>query len=164
MSDKSGAKSNDIRDKIALVLRIIAFVLYAFAVILFIVGFINSFGDINDFGGDDFELDDFNENIVGFGSIINKIVSYIATAFTCSVCGSILLIISNSLKFKVKKDMIESKKNNNNEEDLLNDSKIDDEKSKKYRVICAYCGSELDIDDKKCPNCGASKKIQKKIK
>lgn len=163
MSDKSGAKSNDIRDKIALVLRIIAFVLYAFAVILFIVGFINSFGDINGFGGDDFELDDFNENIVGFGSIINKIVSYIATAFTCSVCGSILLIISNSLKFKVKKDLIESK--NNNATESLNDSKIiDDEKSKKYRIICAYCGSELDIDDKKCPNCGASKKIQKKIK
>lgn len=163
MSDKSGAKSNDIRDKIALVLRIIAFVLYAFAVILFIVGFINAFGDIAGFGGSDFELDDFNENIVGFGSIINKIVSYIATAFTCSVCGSILLIISNSLKFKVKKDLIESK--NNNTTESLNDGKIiDDEKSKKYRIICAYCGSELDSDDKKCPNCGASKKIQKKIK
>ncbi len=163
MSDKSGAKSNDIRDKIALVLRIIAFVLYAFAVILFIVGFINAFGDIAGFDGNDFELDDFNENIVGFGSIINKIVSYIATAFTCSVCGSILLIISNSLKFKVKKDLIESK--NSNVTESLNDSKIiDDEKSKKYRIICAYCGSELDLDDKKCPNCGASKKIQKKIK
>lgn len=163
MSEKSSAKSNDIRDKIALVLRIVAFVLYAFAVILFIVGFINAFGDIAGFGGNDFELDDFNENIVGFGSIINKIVSYIATAFTCSVCGSILLIISNSLKFKVKKDLIESK--NNNVTESLNDSKIiDDEKSKKYRIICAYCGSELDLDDKKCPNCGASKKIQKKIK
>lgn len=162
MSEKSSAKSNDIRDRIALVLRIVAFVLYAFAVILFIVGFINAFGDIAGFGGNDFELDDFNENIVGFGSIINKIVSYIATAFTCSVCGSILLIISNSLKFKVKKDMIESK--NNNVTESLNDSKPNDEKSKKYRIICAYCGSELDLDDKKCPNCGASKKIQKKIK
>ena len=162
MSEKSSAKSNDIRDKIALVLRIVAFVLYAFAIILFIVGFINAFGDIAGFDGHDFVLDDFNENIVGFGSIINKIVSYIATAFTCSVCGSILLIISNSLKFKVKKDLIESK--NNNATESLNDGKPNDEKSKKYRIICAYCGSELDLDDKKCPNCGASKKIQKKIK
>lgn len=29
------------------------------------------------------------------------------------------------------------------------------------KIYCAYCGTELDPTDKKCPNCGSSKKVQK---
>lgn len=31
----------------------------------------------------------------------------------------------------------------------------------KSKIFCAYCGCELDEGDKKCPNCGASKKFKK---
>ena len=36
-----------------------------------------------------------------------------------------------------------------------------EEQEDKTKVYCAYCGTELDENVKKCPHCGANKKIEK---
>ena len=36
-----------------------------------------------------------------------------------------------------------------------------EEQEDKTKVYCAYCGTELDDNTKKCPHCGANKKIEK---
>ena len=36
-----------------------------------------------------------------------------------------------------------------------------EEQEDKTKVYCAYCGTELDENTKKCPHCGANKKIEK---
>lgn len=41
---------------------------------------------------------------------------------------------------------------------------VKEEKKETKKIFCAYCGSELDINDKKCPNCGSTKKVQRIIK
>ncbi len=67
-----------------------------------------------------------------------------------SVKQSITVSIK-SVADKVSKTMSESLGETDNKE----------EKKPKQKIFCAYCGSELDENDKKCPSCGASKKFRK---
>lgn len=156
--------SGEIRDKIALVLRIVAIVLYIFAIVSFVLGFVHIVDEsMLNFGDDIYDLDRFDERFDGFGEILNSSMSYMFNAFVCMICGSVLLILSNSHKFRAKRDRLEERQVLEQIQNKEKEYKTNETQQKNYKIVCAYCGTELDEEDKKCPNCGASKKIQKKL-
>ncbi len=157
------------------VLRIISTILYIMAFASFVIGIIKLivtgtstvFNGVNSFMEDE-EM--FEENIM---PSFSGVFSYFLTAIMLAVWGTVLLIIARVID---KRTFVDSTKS------FIDDSieKVADSISKlhnringqnpdgnsdqrpKLKVYCAYCGNELDEDERKCPYCGASKKIQKK--
>ena len=66
-----------------------------------------------------------------------------------------LKIHKEELKFKKELEDLEGKR-------MLGEPAEDENiELIKIKVYCAYCGTELDENTKKCPHCGANKKIEK---
>lgn len=141
----------------------------------------NWFVENNFFNPDDFadKFEDGLEHLNISGMI--KGFEFIIGGVVCIVVGSILIKNYNKKTYKAQQKV--------EEEDAVNfidtvrvtiseqlkkasekispavDQKTEteekEEKKPKQKIYCAYCGSELDENDKKCPSCGASKKFRK---
>lgn len=147
-------------------LKKIAIFLYILAFICLIVGIFqiashvttetkHVFESIEDF--DDFDnFDDYTFS----ASKIESAISSIFSAVVLFVWGSVFMVISNSKQLKQK---IEQKRAEQEEQFRMRQEAQQQEikQEPKKRYFCAYCDNELDENDKKCPYCGASKKIQK---
>ncbi len=96
-------------------------------------------------------------SIMGYTFTFNGLtmaINYFVDAAVFFIWGTILLILSRMFKNKKKKQT---------EEEFILDEEVINDNDKflpNEKVYCAYCGSELNINDRKCPNCGANKKIK----
>ncbi len=142
-------------------LVIVALVLYVFAVV-FLIFAVNelrnylagtSSGFFSQVGNNEFEFI-FNFSFDGYTIAIN----YFIDSAVFFIWGTVLLIIHRiSRKKKIKPT---------EEEYILDDIEAVSENIEKSfvnneRIYCAYCDSELGVNDRKCPHCGASKKVRK---
>lgn len=82
-------------------------------------------------------------------------INYFVDAAVFFIWGTVLLILSRVFKKRKKKQT---------EEEFILDEEVVGDNDKflpNEKVYCAYCDSELSVNDRKCPNCGATKKVKK---
>lgn len=82
-------------------------------------------------------------------------INYFVDASVFFIWGTVLLILSRMFKKKKKKVT---------EEEFILDEEVVSDNDRflpNEKVYCAYCDSELKVSDRKCPNCGAAKKVKK---
>lgn len=158
---------------IAEILYVIAGIIFALAMINLVINLVNGAVDIvPDFDDPDPTFEGFGF----FGEVIGSFRSFVTCIILCVVATILMIIYRNknrNITFEEKneddspvskyktmfKDIVDVVK------DKVKDatgSPIEEKKEEKVHIFCAYCGSELDENDKKCPSCGASKKIRKK--
>ena len=97
-------------------------------------------------------------SIMGYTFTFNGLtmaINYFVDAAVFFIWGSVLLILSRMFKKRKKK---QTEEEYILEEEVVNDN---DRFLPNEKVYCAYCDSELGVNDRKCPNCGAAKKIKK---
>ena len=126
-------------------LVMIAIVLYAVAVVFVVIGFRDMFDyKVVNQNGSSAEVEyhlEFDET------------SYFTNAGVFFVWGSVLLLIARKMKANSK---------NEDSTAITQSSRMPEGMEKPVeKIYCAYCDNELDLNEKKCPYCGASKKYQK---
>lgn len=140
-------------------LRKVAIFLYLLALISLIVGICKMASHFSSVTERMFE-DDFEEfdNFFSDGKLQSAISSFFS-AFVLFIWGSVFMFISNSkfIKQQIEKKQEEQRK----AEEAKKQESSEIKEVPKKRYFCAYCDNELDENDKKCPYCGAAKKIQK---
>lgn len=159
-------------------LKIIALILYFFALAAVIIGVvltieraIDAVGGYQNLLPPDIDIDDMpklniNSMFTGFGFILGGIVIFIVASIFMGIyrkknappkkeeeSGDFFDMVTKSITEQLK---------NVTEKLEGSDSKDKEEETKpKQKIYCAYCGSELSEEDKKCPSCGSSKKFRK---
>lgn len=153
------------------VLKIIAIVLYVVAGIFGVIGIAVAIKtmmsgnfhfslqlpgniDSNESTGEsEFKLSDFGSMYF----VIGIFVAFVATIF---------LVLSKSKKKTITKVFSDSDYNMFTEvndkpskEQPKDPEPVEEKVEEKKKIFCAYCGSELEETDKRCPNCGSSKKV-----
>lgn len=152
-------KSKEKKEKNKSFLRKVAFFLYLLAFISLIVGICKMASHFSSVTERMFDYDDFEEfdDFFSDGKLQSAISSFFS-AFVLFIWGSVFMFISNSklIKQKLEKKQEEQKQAEEKEQELPQVKEVP-----KKRYFCAYCDNELDENDRKCPYCGSSKKIQK---
>ena len=97
----------------------------------------------------------------------------VGIALVLTVIGTVFIITYKQLAVKQKKQEEEDSLNevldqlieetSSTEEASVVEIEQPEEEVVTEHIFCAYCGEELDPKDKRCPNCGATKKIKKKV-
>ncbi len=178
------------KEKNYIYLKAFAIIFYVIALILIVYGIFsiigyaytivsnsqnNWFVENNFFDPDDF-VDKFEDGMdhLNISGMI-KGFEFILGGVVCIVIASLFL---RSYNKKTKPKIVEKEDETENlfdtikitiseqlksaSEKLNPDGAEKQKKEKpKQKIYCAYCGSELDEQDKKCPGCGASKKFRK---
>ena len=142
-------------------LVIVAIALYIFALVFLSLGIIrfrdymsgNTTGLLSQSIDAHFEINFMNFHFSFDG--LTMAINYFVDAAVFFIWGTVLVIISGAFKKKVKKPteeefLLDEEVVGNNERFLPNE-----------KLYCAYCDTELGMNDRKCPNCGAAKKIKK---
>ena len=142
------------------VLKIIAIIFFVVAVLQCVLAFIKLFNFISGQALDMFapaNEDVFYESY----STVEGIVKNFVSAAMFMLWGGVLMFIYHTKRVKEKQEAemknasqmrVDNKNGNNEQVQLLENA---------ARVYCAYCSNELSENDRKCPHCGASKKIRK---
>ena len=123
------------------------------------------------------EINEFMEDLIDDDIPMSyRGVMFIMIAVALTVLGTILMVVYKklSLKYKNRTQTVEKESwFEINDTDVpqgtpQEDSPVvaieqpEEENKSNVKIYCAYCGEELDAKDKRCPNCGATKKIKKK--
>lgn len=129
-------------------LIVIAIILYVIAIFSVVIGF----------------NDVFDSSVVEQSGSYREVeyrldlddTSYFTNAAVFFVWGTVLLMISRKVK---------SNNQNTNIDESAETMRMPQgiEEKPDERIYCAYCDNELDDYNKKCPYCGASRKIRKKL-
>lgn len=163
--EKKTINKAKIFETLSAIFYIMAFVFLLIGIFRLIFLGISEIGKVEHIFDDDFgynSMSSYSYTIQSFFSCFFKafIFFFIGTIFK-SIAKSIDSKKVNDIKTTITtaidkvSDSI-SKKIEESESDSNSESKV-----KKEKVYCAYCSNELDENDKKCPYCGASKKIRK---
>jgi hypothetical protein len=157
-------------NKVCSFLKIISTILYIAAFVSFVVGVIKIIVFATskvDIFYDDLNYFYENESTYQSSSVsISELISCFVNAVVLAVWGTAIRFIANAVKNKSaatsSKNMIKTI-SEKIMETAVKQSEIETkvETKKKSRFICAYCGNEINEDDRKCPCCGANKKIKK---
>lgn len=172
-------------------LKVIAIILYIVAAALFIAGVCSIVGyalevvtgtqnalsmkNFFDFEGfvvyeDDLEHVDISGMISGISLIVFGSVCIVVASVLMRMYHKKTIIETSSVKDdnnlfdSVKKsiaDQLKAASEKLNPSQTSTDENKEKSEKPKQKIFCAYCGSELDENDKKCPSCGASKKFRK---
>ena len=132
----------------------LSILLFLVGLACFVLGIVYAFDIVADntmkMVGDDFDdlfkLSDFQQVAMCF-----------FTGFVFMVWAGVLLVIS---RVSHMKKLRESQEQEHQSKIQVIKQKIQESQQQKT-IICAYCDSELEPKDRKCPHCGSSKKIVK---
>ncbi len=91
---------------------------------------------------------------------LQSVISSFFSVFVLFIWGSVFMFIANSklLKQKIEQKRVEQEEQLRMRQQTQN---LGIKQEQKKRYFCVYCDNELNENDRKCPYCGASKKIQK---
>lgn len=156
-------------------LKIIAVILYIAAAVFMVIGIVVAIRTM--LGGEfHFSLkipdridpdDDLFENkpkISDFGFMYFEIALFIA------IVATVFLVISKKIKSSATVTKVFSDSDYNlytegsdkpSQTPVEDTAPVEEKVEEKKRIFCAYCGSELEESDKRCPNCGSSKKVKR---
>ena len=140
------------------ILYLVAFIMLVIGICKLIFEGVNQMQHMQElFSSDEFEIESDSYNF-----ILGNLMGYFMRAIAFFVIGSIFTSIGKAIDAKEIQNKMNSKEYMPETGSENNDVQQKPEK-KLEKVYCAYCGCELDVNQRKCPYCGASKKVQKKI-
>lgn len=122
--------------------------------------------------GHDFDYEDILEEIFDEKVSVSQAgIILIMFALVLTVLGTVLIIVYKHFAVKQSKkseevyfdDVLDEMKEVSDNENQPIVISQPEENVPKEHIFCAYCGMELEATDKRCPNCGATKKIKKKV-
>lgn len=148
MKDKTKTNKGNIFKIIGIIFYVVAFVMLVFGIFQFVMGGIKGIRDISPF-----------DMAFSFEVMFSSFLGLFVQAVVFFFIGSVFLSIGKAIN---KRESLEIHDDSDSSNDLFVNLKSFQEKEPKQKhVFCAYCGNELDQNQKKCPYCGASKKISK---
>lgn len=155
---------------IANILYVISAIILVYSVINIIINVMDGINFSPNFDPDNFDMPSGGMNVAN--AIFNGARTIIISVVLFIIATVLMTIYRKKNKNTIIEETTESPATKYKKmfRDIVNvvtdatdsDNNQEQKKEEKVHIFCAYCGSELDEKDRKCPSCGASKKIRKK--